>query len=313
MPAVTNWSAPTAPLAHGSPATQAWLNVALIVSLALLCAGYGRGVHELWGRRGTGAVIPVWRVTAFGLGIAALLIALTGPAHELAERSFAGHMTQHMILLVVAGPLLAAGAIGLPLSLAGPRRLRSRWARWRVGSVGNRLRRPGNLAVLAGAAQALVIWAWHLPVLYHLALRNEVAHAIEHSCFVGTATLLWSTLLGSERHRLPGPVAVLLLFATMLPAAALGAALTLAPVPLYPPDALAPAGGDALADQQLAGLVMWIPMDVLALAAALVVFRRWLARLDRTSPASRNLYPADQPSIPVKGLTVTPAPREGTR
>jgi putative membrane protein len=283
----------SASLAHGGSAAQAWSNLALVVSLALLCAGYGRGVHELWSRRGAGSVIARWRVTAFGLGITALLVALTGPVHELAEGSVAGHMTQHMILLLVSGPLLAAGAVGLPLALATPRRLRRRWARMRTGRFGTRLRRPGSAAVVAGAAHGAVVWAWHLPALYRLALDSATAHAIEHASFVVAAMLLWSMVLGAGHRRLPGPVAVLLLFATMLPASALGAALTLAPDPVYSAGASAGAGLDPLTDQQLAGLLMWIPMDVVVLVTALVVFLRWLSRLDRISPAAGELRPAD--------------------
>jgi cytochrome c oxidase assembly factor CtaG len=128
-------------------------------------------------------------------------------------------------------------------------------------------------------------------VLFRLAVESPVTHAVEHASFVLAAVLLWSTILGAASRRLPGPVAVLLLFATMLPASALGAALTLAPFPLYATGAAAPA--DQLTDQQLAGLLMWIPMDVLVLVAALVVLLRWLARQERISPAAADLRPAD--------------------
>ncbi|MEV4754231.1 cytochrome c oxidase assembly protein [Micromonospora sp. NPDC049559] len=302
---------PPAPLAHGPTGARAWSDLALVVSLALLCAGYARGVHELWHRRGLGAVVPRWRAVAFGLGVAAILAALTGPVHERAERSFAGHMAQHMILLVVAGPLLAAGAAGLPLALAAPRRLRRRWARWRGARVGTWLRRPGRLAVTAALAHAGALWAWHLPAGYRLAERDELAHAVEHASFVGTALLLWSLVWGARRQRLPGPVAVLLLFATMLAASALGAALTLASAPIYPGDVLARYGGDPLADQQRAGLVMWIPMDVVVLAAAVALFLRWLSRLDRAAPAGRDLLPPAAP--PVRSTARSSAGRETPR
>ncbi|PWU57197.1 hypothetical protein DLE60_24980, partial [Micromonospora globispora] len=94
------------------------LTMLAVVTVCLLVAGYGRGVHELWARRGPGRVVPVWRVAAFGLGLLVVLGAEQGPVHRAAESSFAGHMAQHMLLLLVAGPLLAAGAAGLPLSLA---------------------------------------------------------------------------------------------------------------------------------------------------------------------------------------------------
>jgi cytochrome c oxidase assembly factor CtaG len=275
-----SWSGPA--LAHSGSGAQAWENLALVVSLALLGAGYGRGVHELWARRGTGAVVAGWRVAAFALGAVALLAAQTDPVHRLADSSLAGHMFQHMLLLLVAGPLLAAGAPGLPLALAGPRRARRWWARRRAGGLGLRLRRPGSVALLAGTVHGVVLWAWHLPALFQLALASPVTHTIEHASFVAAAVLLWSTILGAEQRRLPGPVVVLLLFATMLPASALGAALTLAPFPIY----AAPSSGDPLTDQQLAGLLMWIPMDAVVLVAALVVLLRWLTRQERISPTA---------------------------
>jgi putative membrane protein len=90
-------------------------------------------------------------------------------------------------------------------------------------------------------------------------------------------------------NRLSAPVGFLLLFATGMPAAALGAVLTLAPAPIYSADALA--GPDPLADQQLAGLVMWVPMDVVMLVVAVTLFLRWLVSLDRRTPPERDLRP----------------------
>lgn len=293
---MNGWAGLAEPLAHGTVAGQAWMNLALVTALAMLSAGYGRGVHELWSRRGIGAVIPRWRVAAFALGIAAVLVASTGPVHEWAERSFAGHMAQHMILLVGAGPALAAAAVGLPLALSGPRRLRRRWARWRVAAAGTWLRRHGGLALLAGALHGGVLWVWHLPTPYRLAVENDLVHMVEHASFIVAATLLWSTVIGADRHRIPGPAAVLLLVATMLAASALGATLTLASDPIYPAGILTP--GDPLADQQLAGLLMWIPMDVAVLAAASSVFLRWLFGLDRASPREHGLLPDDGPPGP---------------
>ncbi|MGI5149351.1 cytochrome c oxidase assembly protein [Plantactinospora sp. CA-294935] len=308
MPAVTGWPAPDTPLAHGGAAEQAWTNLGLVTVLALVSAGYGRGVHELWSRRGPGVVVARWRVGAFVLGIGALLTASTGPIHEVAERSFAGHMAQHMVLLVVAGPALGAAAVGLPLALAAPRRLRRYWARWRASTVGTWLRRPGSLTVLAGVLHGAALWGWHLPTPYRLATENGFVHLVEHASFVVAAALLWSVVLGTGRHRVEAPVAVLLLVATMLVASALGAALTLAPVAVYPVGALAPRGGDPLVDQQLAGLLMWIPMDVVVLVAAAVVFLRWFTGLDRVSPRTTGLSPGDR----FDGAGPEPAGRGGT-
>ncbi|MFE9656410.1 cytochrome c oxidase assembly protein [Micromonospora sp. NPDC006431] len=270
--------------AHGpgpGDVTDGLLTMLVVAGLCLLAAGYGRGVQELWARRGPGRVVPGWRVAAFGGGLLVVLAADQGPMHRLAESSFAGHMAQHMLLLLVAGPLLAAGAAGLPLTVAAPRPLRRLLARWRAAAPVRRLRRPAGYALLAAAAQTLVLWFWHLPGPYVAAVDRPVLHAAEHVSLVTAAWLLWAPVLGPARHRAPAPVSLLLLVGTMLPASALGAALTFAPEPVYPARVLGP---DPVADQQLAGLLMWAPMDVAVLVATLAVFLAWLLRLDRDRP-----------------------------
>ncbi|PZG24079.1 hypothetical protein C1I95_01700 [Micromonospora craterilacus] len=257
------------------------ITMLLAAGLALLAAGYGRGVHELWSRRGRGTVLPGWRVVAFTAGLLVALATQSGPVAALAARGFAGHMTQHMLLLLVAGPLLAAGAAGLPLTLACPATPRRWLARLRATAAVRWLRRPVVIALVAGGTQTLVLWFWHLPGPYLAAVRHPALHVVEHVCFVGAAWLLWAPVLGAARHRLPVPTGMLLLVGTMLPASALGAVLTFAPSPIYPAEVL---GADPLADQQLAGLLMWAPMDVVVLVAALAAFLRWLVGLQRQRP-----------------------------
>lgn len=293
MPALTGWhQAFPWPQAHGaSGAAGDWPAVLLVVLVCAVAAAYGRGVQELWCRRGTGAVLARWRVVAFAAGLATLLLAQSPLVRPVAERSLTGHMGQHMLLLVVAGPLLAAGCAGLPLTVAAPARVRRWLARLRVTGAGRWLRRPAVLAIMAGIVHTVVLWSWHLPGLYLAAVDDEVVHVLEHASLLAAAWLLWSTVVGrgwSGRTAVAGPV---LLVATGMPAAALGAVLTFAPVPLYAPRALSPV--DPLGDQQLAGLVMWIPMDVVAGVVAVALFVRWLARLDRAIPAGRDQLPPE--------------------
>jgi putative membrane protein len=108
-------------------------------------------------------------------------------------------------------------------------------------------------------------------------------HAAEHAGFLGAAWLLWSTVLSPRTAKVSDPVGFLLLFVTGMPAAALGAVLTLAPQVVYP--------GHTLTDQQLAGLVMWVPMDVVMFVAAVTLFLRWMVGFDRRTPADRDLRP----------------------
>jgi putative membrane protein len=283
-------------LAHGRPARpEEWTEVAGVLLIAGLAAAYGRGVQELWTRRGRGAVLPRWRAAAFGAGLVAVLAAQWGPVAEAAERSLHGHMAQHMLLLMVAGPLLAAGGAGLPLTVAAPRRVKRWTAVVRSTAAARWVRRPINLALLAAGIHTAVLWFWHLPRPYSWAEANAPVHAAEHACFIAAAWLLWSTVLSPRADRLSAPVGFLFLFATGMTAAALGAVLTLAPGPIYPAEALA--GPDPLADQQLAGLVMWVPMDVVMLVAAVTLFLRWLVTMDRRTPAERDLRP-DREEVP---------------
>jgi putative membrane protein len=297
MPDLTRpylWSAPLAHPAGGGD-VQRWWEIAALVALAALAASFGRGVQEVWSRGGAGAVVPRWRATAFAGGLATLLLAQSPPVHELAEQSFAGHMAQHMLLLVVAGPLLAAAGAGLPLMLALPVGGRRRVARLRACGPARWLRRPAHRAQIVVGVHGAVLWAWHLPAPYLAAEGRPAVHVAEHGSFVVAAWLLWSAVIGPRRQRLEGPVAFLALFAAGMTAAALGAVLTLAPAPLYPAPAF-PAG-DPLGDQQRAGLLMWIPMDGVILACAAGVFLRWLTGLERRSPSERDLAAPEEVEI----------------
>jgi putative membrane protein len=295
------------PVAHagGAPASnalwQAWsLEPAVLAGLAVAAAAYSLGVRRLW-HAGPGAPSGP-RAAAFGAGLAVVALALVSPLDTLAEGLFAAHMAQHMLLVMVAGPLLVLGAPGLPLTVALRPRWRRRLGRLRrhpaVGAGRRLLTRPA----VAWAVHVGTLWAWHLPAPYQSALGSELVHAAEHASFLGTAWLFWWVVLSRPgRRRLAPGFAVLYLFAAALQGSALGALLTLAPAPLYPLQAAAsaPWGLDPLADQQLAGLIMWVPADLVYLGTAGALFMAWLMSLERASP--RQEAPARPPLIDQKG------------
>jgi putative membrane protein len=274
-------------LAHGDADARGWPALVTYLAAAALAAGYGRGVHELWHRRGAGAVVPRRRAAAFGLGLAVLAAAESPAAHAAADRSFPLHMVQHMALLVAAGPLLAAGAAGVPLSVAAPRAARRALGRLRHGRAVRWARQPARRAAAAAAAWTALLWLWHLPAPYAAAVHHGPVHAAEHLCLLGSSWLLWSCVWGDARHRLPAPAGLLLVFVTGLPATALGVVLALAP-PLYPRALLAPAGGDPGIAQHLAGVAMWAPMETVVVAMALATFVRWLAGMEQRLPAGND-------------------------
>jgi cytochrome c oxidase assembly factor CtaG len=128
----------------------------------------------------------------------------------------------------------------------------------------------------AWSIQAIVLWAWHAPILFDAALESEAVHIAQHASFLGSALLLWWSVFGRGSRR-PDGASLASLFTTMIHTGALGALLTFAPHPWY-----AHYGGgfglSALEDQQLGGLVMWVPGGVAYLAAALAIVGSWLAR-----------------------------------
>ena len=266
--------------AHGPGGTPgAWdldpvVLTAAIAAIVLYVAGARRLVA-----RGSPRAPSRPRQSAFFAGVVAALAAVVSPLHGWSETLFSAHMGQHLVLMVVAAPLAVIGHPAAPFLAALPADLARAWGRIRSAP---RRHAPLLLHPLAiWLVSAVVLWAWHLPTLYDAALDNEAVHALEHATFILTAGLVWAAAFG---ERPIGPAAsVVLLLATALQSAALGAILTFAGSVLYDAHALAaPAVGiDPLTDQQLAGVIMWIPAGIVYLAAMAVM----LARLLRITPA----------------------------
>lgn len=222
------------------------------------------------------------RALAFVAGVAVLLFALVSPLDRLGELYlFSIHMVQHLLLILVVPPLLLWG-----LPPDATRRL------LRVPVV-HRLEAVLGRPLLALPIAIVTLWAWHLPALYDLALRNEGVHALEHLLFVATATVYWWPVLTPVRERrLSPPAAMVYLFVGMASDAGLGTVLTFAPTPLYPfyahpPDPYGALslirdgwGISQLADQQMGGLAMWIPGGIFYIVAILAEFGLWFGEDD---------------------------------
>jgi cytochrome c oxidase assembly factor CtaG len=245
-----------------------------LVSLLLLGMVYARGVRAVWARAGRGRGVRISQVAAFGAGLLSVLLALETPLDVLSEALFAAHMVQHLLLMLVAAPLLALGAPRVALAWgAPPTRL------WRLV--------PSRPAV-AFALHGLALWAWHVPMLYEAALANRAIHAAEHASFLATGALFWWTLF----HRGYG-LGVLYVFGMAVQSTILGALLTFARAPWYTSHlgSTAAWGLTPLEDQQLAGLIMWVPGGLIYLAAALTLFGLWL---------NAGAGPAPGPSTPAR-------------
>ncbi len=267
--------------------TDVWrtwtLDPVVLAGLIVVALVYGAGVRALWGPGRPGRGIEPWRVWVFGAGLASLAVALVSPLDGLADALLSAHMVQHLVLTVVAPPMLVLGRPAVAAAAARPgwrraaiRAARRPMPRRIVGLVGH----PVVVWVLAPVA----LWGWHLPPLYDLAVRDDAVHALEHASFLGTAVLFWWTALQpSGRRRLARGADVLFVATGALQGAVLGALITFASTPLFAPYAVSSAswGVSPLQDQQWAGAVMWIPSGFVHLGIAATLFVRWLTWMDR--------------------------------
>lgn len=254
----------------------------VVAGLVVAAWAYVRGYRAISSRGRDG------RMTAFGVGLAAVLVALASPLDAMAASLASAHMAQHMVLIVVAGPLLAWSRPlstmlrGTPL---GVRKATGGWRR-RRGLTPHRLARvpyPG----LVWLTHAGLVWVWHSSVLYGAALGNQALHALEHASFLVPAVLFWSVVFegfwAPDRSKGFG---ILLLFTMAMQGVVLAALMTFAVSPWYAEYARsAPWWGlEPLGDQQLAGLIMWIPSGLIYTGAALVLLASWIG--DTESPAT---------------------------
>ena len=274
-------------------------SVATLFALALCGWLYARGVRAAWARAGRNRGVSRAQMHAFAAGLVVLAIAIASPLDSVATALFSAHMLQHLLLMLVVGPLLAAGRAELVLLWAAPERIRRRAGRiWAGATRVRRFTSTLSAPVSAWVLHAVTLWMWHLPRFYDAAAADETTHALEHASFVVTSILFARVLqLGvhGARPRLSHGAAILYLFAGAMQSALLGALLALAPAVWYTAHlaSTAPWGLMPLGDQQLAGTLMWGPAGVAYVAAALWVTRAWLANAD--APARRMRARATSP------------------
>jgi len=250
------------------------------------------------------------RTASFAAGMAVMAVALSPPLDGAADRHFSAHMVQHMLLILVAAPLLVAARPGALLLEALPVPPRAR--------VGRALHRPGwrvARRVITNPVVVLTIavggfWAWHLPRLYETALTNPAVHVLEHGTFLAGAFLFWSVVLDpGPRRRLSLGATCGFLFAAMLANIWLAAGLAFATTPLY--SVYAGHGADAaLMDQQLAGVVMWVPADVVYFVTLMMLFRRILRDIG-VRRMRREAAAAPVAGVPAAGAPAAGAPAAG--
>jgi putative membrane protein len=256
----------------------------VVIALVLSAALYAVGLARLWSNSvGTG--IRRWEAACFFGGWLALGLALVSPLHSLGGVLFSAHMVQHELLIAVCAPLLVLGRPLIPFLWALPLSTRRKVGRWsKTGSVASAWYAL-SLPSIAFSLHAIALWAWHLPGPYQSTLHSELMHTLQHSSFLFSALLFWWTIFKARGSDLGYGGAVFYLFGTGLQTGALGALLTFAPTLWYPAYAATtgPWGLTPLEDQQLGGLIMWIPGSVPYLIAGLAMFARWLSESERRS------------------------------
>ena len=239
-----------------------------------------------------------WRAVAFFASLGVLAIALSSPLEIVSEQLFWAHMVQHVLLLMVAAPLFVVACPWIRLWRCLPLDAR-RWLarglshgeragplRWLTRTIG----RPDVSFVLFAG----VLVAWHVPMMFDATLRSSELHALEHTLFFCTALLFWKQVISSPplRARLTAPERVLYVVGAMIVSWALAVVLALAPHPLYhfyAVQATRPGGISAVADQQLAAGVMWVPGSITFVIVIFAYVHRWLAPQDPGSTRAPRL------------------------
>lgn len=248
---------------------------AILIAMAIL---YGAGCRRL---RDRSATSNRTEIAAFWIGWVVMIAAVLPPLDALSLERFSAHMLQHEMLMIVGVPLIVAGrplAVclwGIPDALRG--RVATVFQRRPIGSAWRFFTAP----IVAWGLHGLAVWLWHAPPLYNLAVIDERVHALQHATFVGTAILFWWGLIYGRYGRAGYGASVFFVFTTAVHTGILGALLTFAGSPLY--SVYAAPGRDALGDQQLAGIVMWVPAGLVLTLAGIGLFAAWLGEAERRS------------------------------
>jgi len=257
---------------HGH--AEDWYMLALLATALL----YGCGLVRLWRRAGAGHGAPMLGVMLFSSGWLVLAGTVLTPLHDMGRVVFSLHMVEHELLMAVAAPLLVLGR-PMPIFLWAMGRRASRWlgaaVTWPpIGTTWTLISRPLPATIIHGMA----LWLWHLPVPFQSALTGDGMHALQHASFLLSALLFWNAILPPASRPSKVLSSSMALFATSVHSSILGALLTFSPRLWYPnaADPYPICGLTRWEDQQLAGLVMWVPVGIVYLGAALWMIARAL-------------------------------------
>ncbi len=250
------------------PVDSLWtFSLPLLVTLGAIGLGYAAALRFRWRRE----------ATPFLLALALIAACQVSPLHRIGEEYlFSAHMLQHLLLILGAAPLLV---VGLPPDLV---------ERARQLPGGRRIETMLGDPRITFTAATVTLWTWHAPALFNLTLVSAPAHALEHLMLVATSVMFWWPVLSPRRESRLRPLALIgYLGAAVVSGTLLGIILTFAPPGIYPAY-LHPADSLHLlatirgrwglvpaVDQQVGGLLMWVPVGLLYLGFMLAAFLRW--------------------------------------
>ncbi len=275
------------PEGEGAEGLARWSFDPIIIAVVFLPAWlYARGLNN-WPFRPSW--FATWRPFAFYAGLLTLVVALCSPIDALSDDLFFMHMSQHMLLQLIAPPLILLGAPTTPILRGLPRPVRQGIVRPIVRARQSRaLFRLLTNPVLIWLAFAAANWGWHLGgSLYESALEHEGIHYLQHISFIAVAMLWWATVIDARplRSRLNYPARAFFIGLTMFQNIYLGAALTFRSALLYPSyaDRAQIWNWTALEDQQAGGALMWVGGDTLLLIVAVYILSMWFDTREKES------------------------------
>jgi putative membrane protein len=252
-------------------------------------------------RSSAGPQPPAWHAWSFAAGIAFLAFSLLGPLETYNEQLFTLHMSQHLVIMQLATPLLLLGRpVHLILKALPPRKTRAT-----VGFLFGKS--PVRYAVIAmtGPVIGFLLFSvnlglWHLPSLYEAALRNEWIHHAQHLLFAGFSMVYWWVIIDPmpRHHRLSEAWAIGSVFLSMMIGSVIGAILTLSETVLYPfyVETANPWGWSPLVDQQVGGLIMWVGSFVLYFVVVVVLVAQFLKRDEENADLAVSANSPEQPA-----------------
>lgn len=274
---------------------KAWnVEPSVLIPLAILILIYSWGLHNVWQRAGREHGITRRQWLSFIGAVVVLVLTLLSPLDELSGQLFSAHMVQHLLLILVAAPLLVLSDFQLALLWAIPRRRAQQ-----LGSGFNQSRpvsgtwRVLNQPIFVWILFTLTMWIWHASRFYQAALNNDLIHTFEHLTFLFTAMLFWWILFKHNRpDHIHYAMTIPFLFLTVLQSSILGALMTFTSQPWYSDYAASTArwGLTPLEDQQIAGLIMWVPGGAVFTLLTIGYFAAWLRALERRNVS---MHPGD--------------------